>query len=151
MMDRRCFLLTSLAVALAGPLAAEGQQAGKVHRIGYLAGHSANAPHMLEAFRQGLRDLGYVENRNVVIEYRDALGKFERFPTLAAELVALKVDVIVAANTRAALAVMQATRTLPIVFANAADPVASGLVASLARPGGNVTGMSLLAPDLVGK
>ena len=104
-----------------------------------------------EAFRQGLRDLGYVEGRNLVIEYRDAEGKVERLPALAAELVALKVDVIVASGTLAALAAKQATRTLPIVFSPAADPVASGLVTSLARPGGNVTGLSLLNSELVGK
>jgi putative ABC transport system substrate-binding protein len=98
-----------------------------------------------------LRDLGYVEGRNLVIEYRDAEGKLERLPALAAELVALKVDVIVAPNTIAALAGRHATRTLPIVFAVAADPVASGLVTSLGRPGGNVTGLSVLAPELVGK
>ena len=136
---------------LAAPLAAEAQQAAKVARIGYLSPNLAASPHLREAFRQGLRDLGYVEGRNVVIEYRDAEGKLERLPALAAELVALKVDVIVAAGTPAALAAKQATRTLPIVFAAAADPVASGLVTSLARPGGNVTGLSSLAPELVGK
>ena len=101
--------------------------------------------------RQGLRDLGYVEGRNVVIEIRDAEGEAERLPALAAELVALKVDVIVAPNTPQALAAKQATRTLPIVFSFVADPVASGLVTSLARPGGNVTGLSSLTPELVGK
>jgi ABC-type uncharacterized transport system substrate-binding protein len=106
---------------------------------------------MTEAFRQGLRDLGYVDGRSVVIEYRDAEGKYDRLPARAAELVALKVDVIVAADTPAALAAKQATRTLPIVFIGAGDPVTIGLVTSLARPGGNVTGLSLLAPELVGK
>jgi putative ABC transport system substrate-binding protein len=137
---------------LAAPLAAEAQQAAKIARIGLLAGNLAASPHLRETFRQGLRDLGYVESRNVVIEYRDAEGKPERFPALAAELVALKVDVIVAAGgTLAALAAKQATRTLPIVFIGAADPVADGLVTSLARPGGNVTGLSTLGPELVGK
>ena len=131
--------------------AAEAQQAAKVPRIGLLAGTLAVGSRTVEAFRQGLRDLGYVEGRNLVIEYRDAEGKLERLPALAAELVALKVDVIVASNTPAALAAKQATRTLPIVFASAADPVTSGLVTSLARPGGNVTGLSTLAPELVGK
>jgi putative ABC transport system substrate-binding protein len=148
---RRAFLGTLAGGLLAAPLAAEAQQAAKVARIGYLAGSLAATPHAPEAFRQGLRDLGYVEGRNVVIEYRDAEGKFERLPALAAELVALKVDVIVAPNTVAALAAKQATRALPIVFAAPADPVASGLVTSLARPGGNVTGLSNLAPELVGK
>jgi putative ABC transport system substrate-binding protein len=152
MMDRRRFLLTSLAGALAAPLAAEAQQAAKVARIGLLALNLAAAPHLPEAFRQGLRDLGYVEGRNIVIEYRDAEGKPERLPALAAELVALKVDVIVAPGTPQALAAKQATRTLPIVFASgASDPVTSGLVTSLARPGGNVTGLTGLGPELVGK
>src|SRR4029077_1728690 len=117
---------------LAAPLGAEAQQAAKIARIGYLAPNLTDA-HLPEAFRQGLRDLGYVEGRNVVIEYRDAEGKYERLPALAAELVALKVDVIVAAaGNHLALAAKQATRTLPIVFAAASDPVASGLVTSLA-------------------
>ncbi len=150
-MERREFLGTMTGGLLAAPLSAEAQQATKVARIGYLATNLAGNPHGREAVRQGLRDLGYVEGRNVVIEYRDAEGKLERLPALAAELVALKVDVIVTASTAAALAAKQATRTLPIVFAVAADPVADGLVTSLARPGGNVTGLSLLFPELVGK
>src|SRR5216684_5753399 len=149
-MDRRTFLAGTGAVLLVAPLA-EAQQAAKVPRIGYLSPNLAANPHVHEAFRQGLRDLGYVESRNVVIEYRSAEGKFERLPALAAELVALKVDVIVAPNTVAALAATQATRTLPIVFASAGDPVTSGFVTSLARPGGNVTGLAFLAPELVGK
>jgi putative ABC transport system substrate-binding protein len=148
-MDRRAFLGGTGAVLFAAPLAAEAQQAAKIARIGYLSPNLAASPHLHEAFRQGLRDLGYVEGRNVVIEYRDAEGKPERLPALAAELVALKVDVIVAANTPTALAAKQATRTIPIVFSFAADPVTSGLVTSLARPGGNVTGLSILI--LVGK
>jgi putative tryptophan/tyrosine transport system substrate-binding protein len=106
---------------------------------------------MREAFLQGLRDLGYVEGRNVVMEYRFAEGKLERYPALAAELVALKVDAIVAPITPAALAAKQATRTLPIVFITVGDPVTSGLVTSLARPGGNVTGLSNINAELVGK
>jgi putative ABC transport system substrate-binding protein len=149
MMDRRTFLGTLTGGLLAAPLAAGAQQADRMARIGYLGRDLV--PHLHEAFLQGLRDLGYVEGRNVVIEYRDAEGKPERLPALAAELVALKVDVIVAPTTVAALAAKQATRTLPIVFPVAADPVTSGLVASLARPGGNVTGLSNLAPELVGK
>jgi ABC-type uncharacterized transport system substrate-binding protein len=145
-------VVLTLSLTLA-PLAAEGQQAAKVARIGYLSPNLATGPHLREAFRQGLRDLGYVEGRNVVIEYRDAEGKPERIPALAAELVALKVDVIVTegANTAVPLAAKQATRTLPIVFASAADPVGSGLVTSLARPGGNITGSSGLSLELVGK
>ena len=151
MIDRRTFLAGTGVALLAAPFAAEAQQAAKIARIGYLSHNRAANPHTHEAFRQGLRDLGYVEGRNVVIEYRDAEGKFERLPALAAELVALKVDVIVAPATAGALAAKHATRTLPIVFAVAADPVTSGLVTSLARPGGNVTGLSILAPELVGK
>jgi putative ABC transport system substrate-binding protein len=151
MITRREFIGTLAGGLLALPLAAEAQQAAKVPRIGYVSTNLAANPHLSEAFRQGLRDLGYVEGRNVVIEYRSAEGKLERLPALAAELVALKVDVIVAASTLAALAAKQATRTLPIVFAGAGDPAQSGLVTSLARPGGNVTGLSLLAPELVGK
>ena len=143
-------LFLALGLVLA-PLAAEAQQAAKVPRIGWLAVNRAPNLHLSEAFRQGLRDLGYVEGRNVVIEYRDAEGKFERFPALAAELVALKVDVIVAASTPAALAARQATKTIPVIFVALGDPVTSGLVTSLARPGGNVTGVSFLSPELVGK
>jgi len=143
-------LFLALGLVLA-PLAAEAQQAAKVPRIGWLAVNRAPNLHLSEAFRQGLRDLGYVEGRNVVIEYRDAEGKFERLPALAAELVALKVDVIVAPSTPAALAARQATKTIPVIFAALGDPVTSGLVTSLARPGGNVTGVSFLSPELVGK
>jgi putative ABC transport system substrate-binding protein len=150
-MDRRRFLLSSLAGILAAPLAAEAQQATKIARIGYLTLYAATSGHLREAFLQGLRDLGYVEGRNVVIEYRDAERKPQRLPALAAELVALKVDVILAGGTPHALAAQQATRTLPIVFA-AADAVTGGLVTSLARPGGNVTGVSVLTQEeLVGK
>ena len=152
MMNRRAFIGTLAGGLLTAPLTAEGQPATKVARIGYLAANLAANRHLHEAFLQGLRDLGYVEGRNVVIEHRSAEGKLvERLPALAAELVALKVDVILAGATPAALAAKQATRTLPIVFAAAGDPVGSGLVTSLARPGGNVTGSSLLAPELVGK
>src|SRR6266705_837993 len=139
-MDRRRFLLTSLAGVLAAPRAAEAQQGAKAARVGYLAGNLAGGPHLPEAFRQGLRDLGYVEGRNVVIEYRDAEGKLERLPALAAELVPLQVDVIFAVGTLHALAAQQATKTIPLVFAAATDPVTDGLVTSLARPGGTVTG-----------
>jgi putative tryptophan/tyrosine transport system substrate-binding protein len=148
---RLAFSITLALGGLFNPFGAEAQQAAKVARIGYLStNHGAN-PHLREAFLQGLRDLGYVEGRNVVIEYRDAEGKPERLPALAAELVGLKVDVIVAGGTPQALAAKHATRTLPIVFAAVADPVGSGLVTSLARPGGDVTGLSMLAPELVGK
>jgi len=150
---RRIGLAVVLVVGLAlAPLAVGAQQAAKVARIGYLSTNLATNPHIQEAFRQGLRDLGYVEGRNVVIEYRDAEGKYERLPALAAELVALKVDVIVAAaGNNLAMAAKQATRTIPIVFAAVSDPVAFGLVTSLARPGGNVTGTSVISSELVGK
>ena len=141
-MNRRTFLCGLTLGTLSASLDAEAQQAGKVARIGWLAVKLAPNLHLSEAFRQGLRDLGYVEGRNVVIEYRDAEGKIERFPALAAELVALKVDVIVAPSSPAVLAAKQATRTLLIVFIGAADAVTSRLVTSLARLGGNVTGLS---------
>ena len=152
-MDRRAFIGTVAGSLLAAPLAVEAQQAtAKVPRIGFLQLDPGNNPHLREAFLQGLRDLGYVEGRNVVIEYRSAEGKLERLPALATELVALKVDVIVTGGgTPTALAAKQATRTLPIVFSSATDPVTDGLVTSLAHPGGNLTGLSNLAPELVGK
>ena len=150
-MIRREFITLLGGAAAAWPFAARAQQSAKIARIGFLISGLAVNPHLPEAFRRGLRDLGYVEGRNVVIEYRDAEGKLERFPALAAELVALNVDVIVAGNVPQATAAMHATRTLPIVFAAVPDPVASGLVSSLARPGGNVTGLSLMFPELVVK
>jgi putative tryptophan/tyrosine transport system substrate-binding protein len=154
-MDRRDTVLALLALG-AVPLTAEAQKAAKVPRIGYLSLNVAVSPHLRDAFLQGLHDLGYVEGRNVVIEYRDeyrdAEGKRERLPALAAELVARKVDVILAeGGTLGPRVAMQATTTIPIVFAGAGDPVGSGLVTSLARPGGNVTGLSGIGPELVGK
>ena len=148
---RRTFSIILLLGGLFSPVAAEAQQAAKSARIGYLGLALAATPHLPGAFVQGLRDLGYVEGRNVVIEWRDAEGKIERLPALAAELAALKVDVIVCGGQFHALAAKQATKTIPIVFASAPDPVESGLVASLARPGGNVTGLSNVGQDLVGK
>ncbi len=138
------------------PLLSEAQQPGKVYRIGLLvpgAGPASSyfASHRLEPLRQGLRELGYVEGQNFTIEYRAAKGKPERLPDLAAELVRLKVDVIVTAATPAAKAAKNATSTIPIVMADPGDPVATGLVASLARPGGNLTGVSSIAPDLASK
>jgi putative ABC transport system substrate-binding protein len=150
-MDRRDTVIALLALG-AHPLAVEAQQAAKGARIGYLSAGLTSEPQLRDAFVQGLRDLGYVEGRNVSIEYRSAEGKLERVPALAAELVALKVDVIfVAGGTRVTLTAMQATKTIPIIFANVGDPVESGLVTNLARPGGNVTGLSSLGPELVGK
>jgi putative ABC transport system substrate-binding protein len=150
-MTRVVSMVTLILALLAAPLAVGAQQAAKVARIGWLGDNPAAGLHLREAFLQGLRDLGYVEGRNVVLEYRVAEGKLERYPALAAELVALKVDVIVAGNTPAALAAKHATRALPIVCPAASDPVTSGLVTSYARPGGNVTGLSFFSPELVGK
>ena len=144
-------LLISLALASVHLAAAAAQQLKKVPRIGFLTASSASSQaSRLDAFRQGLRELGYVEGKNIVIEYRYAEG-LDRLPALAAELVRLKVDIIVtggAAGTRTAKA---ATATIPIVMTQDPDPVGSGFVASLARPGGNITGLSTLAPDLSGK
>ena len=129
---------------------AQAQQAKKIPRIGYLAA-DPQAP-TREAFRQGLRDLGYVEGQNILIEWRYAEDKIDRFPELAAELVRLKVDVIVAANAAAVGALKQATTTIPIVVATyGGDLVADGIVASFARPGGNITGVTPLDPELSGK
>jgi putative ABC transport system substrate-binding protein len=150
-MDRRRFLLTSLAGAIAAPLAAEAQQGGQVARIGVLAVSAAAFSPRIEAFRKGLREHGYVEGKNIVFEYRDAEGKLDRLPDLAAELVALNVAVIVTASPPAVRAAKKATSTIPIVFAAVGDPVAMGLVKSLARPGQNITGLSVLAPELDGK
>lgn len=137
---------------LPGLLAAEAQLTTKVPRIGYLAGRSLFAfPGRLEPFRQGLHELGYVEGENIVIEYRWAEGKFQQLPRLAAELVRSKVDVIVTAGSAATRAAKKATTTIPIVMAQDPDPVRNGFVASLARPGGNITGLSRLAPELSGK
>jgi putative ABC transport system substrate-binding protein len=132
------------------PFAAEAQPSGKVWRIGYLSPGSGPTE-FLEAFRAELRRLGYVEGRNLLIEYRWATGKAERLPELAAELVRLKVDLIVTPATFSAAAAKRATSTIPIVMAAASDPVGGGVVASLARPGGNVTGMSIQSTDLAGK
>ena len=129
---------------------AEAQQPKKVPRIGFLVASSPSFySSRIEAFRKGLRELGYVEGKNIAIEYRFAEGKEDCLRELAAELVRLKVDIIVAAASAAAA--KDATKTIPIVFAAAADPVASGIVASLAQPGGNVTGLTILAPELTGK
>jgi putative ABC transport system substrate-binding protein len=130
----------------------EAQQPARIPRIGILIPSSASFfSARVEAFRQRLRERGYVEGKNIAIEYRYAEGKLERLPDLAAELVRLKVDVIVTASAPGILAAKKASATMPIVFATAADPVGSGYVSSLARPGGNITGLSLMAPDLDGK
>jgi putative ABC transport system substrate-binding protein len=136
-----------------GPLSAGAQQpAKKVPRIGFLGNSTAALEaNLVEPFREGLRDLGYVKGQNVVVEYRWAEGKYERFPALIAELVALKVDVIVTAGTPATLAVKKATTSVSLVMVAVGDPVGTGIVASLARPGGNITGLTSISPELDGK
>jgi putative ABC transport system substrate-binding protein len=130
----------------------EAQQPNKVSRIGYLSGASLSAiPKRIEALRQGLRELGYVEGKNIVIEWRWAEGKPDRLPDLAAELVHLKVDIIISAGPAVTPRLKEATKTIPIVMAQDNDPVGNGFVASLARPGGNITGLATLAPELSGK
>ena len=142
-MDRRRFLLTSLAGTLAAPLAAKGQQAGKLWRVGYLSSSSAERERTrLAAFQQGLRELGYLEGESIFIEQRYAGGEFERLAELAAELARLKVDIFVVAGAPAAYAAKKASSVIPIVMTAVADPVGMGLVASLARPGGSITGLS---------
>ena len=135
---------------LAAPLAAEAQPLGKVYRIGYLATIPPPA-HLWEALLDGLRERGYHEGQNLVFERRFSEGNAERFPAFAAEMVQLRVDLILVNTTPAALAAKHVTQTMPIVIPTANDPVGAGLVASVARPGGNVTGLSVLAPELSGK
>jgi len=152
MNNRRKLLIALGAGALAAPLTSFAQQKGKVWRIGFLSPASASGfARQVEALRAGLRDLGYVEGKNIVIEFRWAEGKFERLPGLAAELVRLKVDVIVTHGNPGVIAAKNATSTLPIVMATSADPVALGFVASLARPGGNVTGLTGINPEVIAK
>jgi ABC-type uncharacterized transport system substrate-binding protein len=143
MMDRRSFIVTLAGGLLAAPLAAGAQPAGRVPRIGYLVGAAREqASHLVKPFENGLRDLGYVPGRDVMIEYRFADGKLERLPQLAQDLVRLKVDVIVTGSNTHVIAAKQATTTIPIVMVYVLDPVGAGLVASVSRPGGNVTGLS---------
>jgi putative ABC transport system substrate-binding protein len=150
--NRRKLIVALGAGALAAPLGSLAQQKGKVWRIGFLGAATASgSARRVEALRAGLRDLGYVEGKNIVIEFRWAEGNYERLPQLAAELVRLKVDVLVTAGTPSILAAKSATTTIPIVMASGGDPVATGLVTSLARPGGNVTGMAGFSPELMVK
>jgi len=151
-MKKTITVLTLCAMLFALRVSAEAQQPTKVARIGFLnAPPIASIPARIDAFRQGLRELGYVEGKNIVIEYRSAEGKAERVPDLAAELVRLKVDVIVSSGPTSTHQAKKATSTIPIVMAFDDDPVGSGLVASLARPGRNITGLSTLSPELSGK
>jgi putative ABC transport system substrate-binding protein len=146
-----CIVTLTLSLLVA-PLAAEAQQPTKVYRVGRLTAFSPAQPSpILAAFEQTLRDLGYVEGRNILLEYRYAEGSEERLRDQAAELVQLPVDVIVAEGAAATRAAQHATRTIPIVMAGTADPVAQGFVASLAQPGGNITGLSFLVEELPGK
>jgi ABC-type uncharacterized transport system substrate-binding protein len=145
-------VLTLSAMLFALCSSAEAQQPTKISRIGFLGASSAfTLAARIEAFRQGLRELGYVEGKSIVIEYRWAEGKFDRLPALAAELVRLKVDVIVTGGTTSTRAAKKATVTIPIVMGFDNDPVGNGFVASLAHPGGNITGLSTLAPEISGK
>ena len=146
-MQRRDFVM-ALGLAAVWPLPVQAEQPRKVPRIGLIMTGSRDS---FNALIQGLRELGYVDGQNIAVEVRAANSKIERFPALAGELVGLKVDVIVAGNSLAGRAAQQATTTIPIVVLNMGDPVADGLVASLARPGGNITGLTLLSPQLVPK
>jgi ABC-type uncharacterized transport system substrate-binding protein len=146
--DRRAFLASSLGL-LAAPLVAQAQPAGRVHRIGLLRVGAPPAT-FIEPFRQGLRELGYVEGHSFIIEYGLA-GNVEQLPETAAELLRRKVDVLVASGTPSVVPAKNATKTVPVVFVAAIDPVATGVVASLARPGGNVTGVSAVFADAMGK
>jgi putative ABC transport system substrate-binding protein len=151
-MNARREFLISLGAALAWSFPARAQLPRRMYRIGFLGNSTAALEaNLTKAFRQGLRDLGYEEGRNITIEYRWAEGKYERFPALIAELVALDLDVIVTAGTPAALAVKKAAISVPLVLAAIGDPVGVGVVPSLARPAGNITGLSAMATDLEGK
>ena len=148
-MNRRAFV-TSVAAVFAAPLAVEAQQVAKTARIGVLLPGSATDPseRYVGAFRQGLRDLGYTEGRDLTLEIRYAEGQQERLPSLVAELLGLKIDVLVTAATRPTRAAQEATNTVPIVMADVGNPIAAGFVASLARPGANITGVSALSEEL---
>ena len=150
-MSRRAFLAVAIAGVVAASTAASAQTSGKP-LIGFLGNSTAALEaNLIGPWRDGLRDFGYVEGQNIAVEYRWAEGRYERFPALVAELLALKVSVIVTAGTPAARAVKRATTTMPLVMIAVGDPVGSGLVTSLARPGGNATGLVSIAPDLEGK
>ncbi len=151
MISRRAFIGEALA-AVAAPLAAQAQPAGKVPRIGVMSSGSAASPELADTLRRGLAELGWVEGQTILIEWRYAEGRPERYPALIAELVRLKVDLIVAGGgTPGAQAAKRATSTIPIVLPAVGDPVATGLVSSLARPGGNVTGLSMLNTEISAK
>jgi putative ABC transport system substrate-binding protein len=152
-MNKKIFRLALIALLLALSVPADAQQTGKVPRIGILAPGSSTFPTSAyhDSFRQGLRELGYIEGKNIFIEIRYAEGKQDRLSDIATELVKLKVDVIVTATRPGVLAAKNATSAIPIVFAAVGDPVRAGLVSSLARPGGNITGLSIIETELFGK
>ncbi len=153
MMDRRTFVGAVAGTLLTSPLAGEAQQTGKVPLIGYLGQNSAvSGKHQLAAFREGLRERGWVEGQNIVIESRFADGKVDQVPALVAELIRLKVDVIVTGSSGTSWAAKNATQSIPIVMAASANALGEGLVASLAHPGGNITGMTFISgPEIAGK
>jgi ABC-type uncharacterized transport system substrate-binding protein len=151
MMDDRRRFLTGLGLLLASPGVAHAQPTGKVPRVGYLFYGSPGPSREIDAFRQGMRELGYIEGQSIAVEYRFASGQVERYPGLAADLVRLKVDVIVAPATPQALAAKQATSSIPIVFVLVADAVGAGLIMNFARPGGNITGLTSSSAELGGK
>ena len=151
-MRRRQFITLLGGAAATWPLAARAQQPAKIPRIGFLGNSTATMEaNLIGPLRDGLRELGYEEGRNVIIEFRWANGKYDQFPALVAELLAAKVDVIITAGTPATLAIKKATSTVPLVFIAVGDPVGTGVVPNLGRPGGNITGLSSIAPDLEGK
>jgi putative tryptophan/tyrosine transport system substrate-binding protein len=150
-MQKKIEVITLTALFFAFCSSAEAQQPAKLHRIAVLSGGFPRSSPDIEALRQGLRDLGYVEGKNLVIEYRYAEANRDRYPDLLADLVRLKVDIIIGDGTGPAVAAKKATSTIPIVMLSVGDPVGLGLVASLARPGGNITGVSQMSPDLTGK
>ena len=152
-MDRRTFVGAVAGALLISPLAVEAQQAGKVPRIGYLAQNSAEVhQHLLAAFREGLHERGWVEDRNIVIDVRYADGKVDRFPTIVAELIRLKADIIVTTSSETTWAAKNATQSIPIVMTSSANALGEGLVTSLAHPGGNITGMTfVVGPEFAGK
>ena len=152
MIDRRSFIAGSGAVLLTAPLGAEAQQPGKVYRIGWMIGSSvsASAP-LIDAFKQGMRELGWVEGKNIDYEVRAADGKLERLPAIAADLLRLKIDLFLTPTTAATRAARNATTTIPIVMVIPSDPLGAGLVDSLARPGGNVTGLSGMGMEIGSK
>src|SRR5215813_14170253 len=147
-MKKKITVLALAALFFALWRSADAQQPKKISHIGYLTGSNPSGKNNLRALREGLLELGYVEGKNFTIEYRSADGKLNKLPALAAELVRLKVDVIVTQGTPAAVAAQNATKTIPIIMSGGTDPVATGLVPSLARPGGNITGVTIMNEEL---